>query len=375
MHSVHSHAISPAKVLRGNNAWLKGKKLIPLLCKKPLIIGRSKVTALLRHKLMMDLNNQGIYPVLTELQYDCCEIDLKRLKEQAINNGCDGIIASGGGKVLDSGKLIASRLNLPCITIPLSASTCAGWTALANIYSTNGAFIKDQVLANCPNLLIFDYTLVRSAPSRTLRSGIADAIAKWYEASLSSSVSDDALVQQSVQMSRVLRDQLLMDGDKAFNSSDDNAWARVADSCALTAGLIGGIGGAKCRTAIAHPLHDGLTQIQSSKNSLHGEIVGFGILVQLKLEEFINGSQLASQARLQLLPFLRRLNLPVSLQELGLSKISISELRTACDFACRDGSEIHHLPFKVNANLLLEVISSDMNERCNSSTKVLGKVK
>jgi len=32
----------------------------------------------------------------------------------------------GGGKVLDSGKYIAECLNIPCITVPLSASTCAG---------------------------------------------------------------------------------------------------------------------------------------------------------------------------------------------------------------------------------------------------------
>ena len=44
-----------------------------------------------------------------------------------------------------------------------------------------------------------------------LASGVADALAKWYEASVSSGDSSDGLVQQAVQMARVLRDQLLID--------------------------------------------------------------------------------------------------------------------------------------------------------------------
>ena len=37
-----------------------------------------------------------------------------------------------------------------------------------------------------------------------LASGIADALAKWYEASITSSTIDDGLVQQAIQISRVL---------------------------------------------------------------------------------------------------------------------------------------------------------------------------
>ena len=70
-----------------------------------------------------------------------------------------------------------------------------------------------------------------------------------------------------------------------------------------TSGLIGGIGGAKCRTAAAHAIHNGLTQLDFSNKALHGEIVGFGILVQLHLEEIFDANQLAGQARRQLIPF------------------------------------------------------------------------
>ena len=60
----------------------------------------------------------------------------------------------------------------------------------------------------CPNLLILDYDLVQTAPRRTLVAGIGDAIAKWYEASVSSGHLEQTLIVAAVQQARVLRDLL-----------------------------------------------------------------------------------------------------------------------------------------------------------------------
>ena len=352
----HLHKISPEKVVRGEKAWEEAKELIPSLCNKPLLLGRSNCTYETRKSLSIELSSMGLNVVHEELNHDCCEIDLQRISSIAKHSFCDGIVASGGGKVLDAGKLIANRLNIPCITVPLSASTCAGWTALANIYSPKGSFIKDEILEKCPKLLIFDYSLVRKAPKRTLASGIADALAKWYEASISSGNSNDSLVQQAVQMARVLRDQLLIDSKTALQDPNSDAWIKVAEGCALTAGLIGGIGGAKCRTAAAHAVHNGLTQLDFKKKSLHGELVGYGILVQLRIEELLSKSQLALQTKKQLIELLIDLDLPIDIQSLGLKSYKKKELEKACIFACRRNSEIHNLPFKVTENTLMEAL-------------------
>lgn len=349
--------------------------LVGSICRKPIMVGRSNATSLLRKNIFNDLESLELRPISAELDHDCCEVDLQRLHSIALSKRCDGVVAAGGGKVLDAGKLLAHRLGVPCITVPLSAATCAGWTALANVYSPEGAFHHDEVLNSCPELIIFDHGFVRQAPARTLASGIADALAKWYEASISSGSSRDGLIQQAVQMARVLRDQLLIDGPTALRNQDDPAWARVAEACALTAGLVGGIGGARCRTVAAHAVHNGLTQLQGCHQMLHGEKVGYGILVQLRLEEIIGGHQLAGQARRQLLPFLKELDLPINLEDLGLAKASLAELQEVCRFACREGSDIHHLPFPVSAGGLLEAlvaagdIGSTSSERSQNRQK------
>ena len=352
--TVSSHAIAPAAVLRGEGAWSEALPRIRALCSKPLVLGRSSATAGLRRELTDDIAACGLTPKSASLQYDCCESDLARLLQEAAD--CDAVLAAGGGKVMDAGKLLADQLSIPCITVPLSAATCAGWTALSNIYSPDGAFERDVVLKQCPDLLVFDHGLVRQAPPRTLASGVADALAKWYEASVSSADSSDGLVQQAVQMARVLRDQLLIDSPLALQDCESAAWARTAEACALTAGVMGGLGGARCRTVAAHAVHNGLTQLQACHHVLHGEKVGFGILVQLRLEERLGGNRLAAQAHRQLLPLLRELGLPVCLDDLGLAQASLSELQQVCAFACREGSDLHHLPFPVSPGALLEAL-------------------
>jgi glycerol dehydrogenase-like iron-containing ADH family enzyme len=357
-----AHAIAPALVLRGSGAWAESLQRLPSLGSRLLLLGRSDATASLRATLAAELSSRGLAVTAAELRFDCCEEDLRRLEGIARSCRADLVLAVGGGKVLDAGKLLAHRLALACVTVPTSAATCAGWTALANLYSPAGAFQGDVALPRCPDLLVFDHDLVRLAPVRTLASGIADAMAKWYEASVSSGASSDGVVQQAVQMARVLRDQLLLEAETALAEPGGEAWIRVAEACGLTAGLIGGIGGARCRTVAAHAVHNGLTQLAASHRHLHGEKVGFGILVQLRLEEQLGGNRLAEQARRQLLTLFESLGLPVSLQQLGLGGASLDDLQEVCRFACREGSDLHHLPFPVAPTDLLSALVSTTAE-------------
>ena len=353
-------SISPEIIFRGNDAWEKALPQIIKLTKSPLILGRSIYTNVLKNKIYRDLKNQNLNVNSVDLQFDCCYEDISRVKNFILNNNHDSVIAAGGGKVLDSGKYIADCLDIPCITVPLSASTCAGWTALSNIYTKNGQFIKDVALRACPKLLVYDHKFIQTAPSRTLASGIADALAKWYESSITSSKIEDGLVQQAIQISRVLRDQLLIDGKKAFNGEFENnpSWRNTIEACGLTAGLVGGIGGEKCRTAAAHAIHNAITQIITPNKFLHGEIVGVGLLLQLKLEEMKNNNKLADQSIKQLLVLMKQLNLPTTIAQLGINVFENNNLERIADFTCRDKSEIHFLPFEIHKKDIVEVITN-----------------
>jgi glycerol dehydrogenase len=278
---------------------------------------------------------------------DCSEASLASLREAVASHQADLIIGIGGGKALDTAKLLAYQCKLPIVTVPTSAATCAAWTALSNIYSDQGAFLYDVSLDRCPDLLVLDYSLIQTAPQRTLVAGIGDALAKWYEASVSSGSSPVTLIIAAVQQARVLRDILFQKSADALKEPGSEAWREVVDATVLLAGVIGGLGGAQCRTVAAHAVHNGLTHIPAAHDALHGEKVAYGILVQLRLEEMLQGNQLAASARQQLLKFYAEIGLPQTLDDLGLGNITLAQLRQAAEIACNPASDIHRLPFEV----------------------------
>jgi len=351
--------ISPEKVIRGKNAWKNSLSEIAKISKSPLLLGRSHITRSLRSTICNDLSELNLKVYNSELRFDCCQEDLNRIYNLAIEQKCDSIITAGGGKVLDAGKILAEYLSVPCITVPLSASTCAGWTALGNIYTAEGKFVKDIKLQSCPKILVCDHTFINSAPRKTLSSGIADSLAKWYESSITSTSNKDGIIQQAIQIARVLRDQLFIQAEEAYkNPTEDNlAWSNVVEANSLTAGLIGGIGGEKCRTAAAHAIHNAITQLCSTKRPLHGEIVGVGILIQLRLEESKNNNKLANQSINQLVKLMKNLNLPTTISELGINVFENDNLQKIASFTCRKESEIHFLPFEFSKEDIIQVIS------------------
>ncbi|MEH2027496.1 iron-containing alcohol dehydrogenase family protein [Nostoc sp.] len=355
--SLFTLTVAPAKVIRGSGVLQAAATEISCLGSRPLIVTGESTLAISQENLQPVLETQQLHTVQAFYGADCCEASLKSLKKTAKEHKADVIIGVGGGKALDTAKLLAQQLQLPVVTIPTSGATCAAWSALSNVYSEDGAFLYDVTLSHCPNLLILDYDLIKTAPQRTLVAGIGDAIAKWYEASVSSGHLQDTLIIAAVQQARVLRDILLQKSAPALEEPGSEVWREVVDATVLLAGVVGGLGGAQCRTVAAHAVHNGLTHI-SGHGSIHGEKVAFGILVQLRLEEMLQGNQLAASARQQLLKFYAEIGLPQKLSDLGLGNITLGELQTAAEIALLPNSDIHRLPFKVALEQLMAAMVS-----------------
>jgi glycerol dehydrogenase-like iron-containing ADH family enzyme len=356
--AIYSLTIAPACVLRGQNALSQAGNAIARFGKRPLIVGGSNSLAAAQPYLQPILEQQQLQSAETAYGRDCSETGLETLRAAVQTHKADFIIGVGGGKALDAAKLLAHQCQMAIVTIPTSAATCAAWTALSNIYSEQGAFQYDVTLARCPDLLVLDYGLIQTAPQRTLVAGIGDAIAKWYEASVSSGHSEQTLIISAVQQARILRDILFQKAAAALKEPGSETWQEVTDATVLLAGVIGGIGGAGCRTVAAHAVHNGLTHLLASHGTLHGEKVAYGILVQLRLEEILQNNQLAATARQQLLKFYAEIGLPQTLDNLGLGDVSLTQLQRAAEIACHPNSDIHRLPFKVVPEQLMAAMVS-----------------
>lgn len=356
MSTLSTLMVAPAQVVRGAGIVSECAAPIARLGQRPLLIGGERTLQVAKPFLLDALSTLSV--ARASYQTDCCETALAQLRQVVDVHRADVIIGIGGGKALDTAKLVAHQTRLPVVTIPTSAATCAAWTALSNVYSERGAFRYDVGLPTCPELLLLDYDLVATAPKRTLVAGIGDAIAKWYEASVSSGHSAQTLIIGAVQQARILRDILFQKSAAALENPGGDDWREVVDASVLMAGVIGGMGGAQCRTVAAHAIHNGLTQIPASHTMLHGEKVAYGILVQLRLEEMESGNTLAMSSRQQLLKFYTQIGLPMTLSDLGLGGMSLMELRQAAEFACQPRSDIHHLPFEVSPQQVMAAMVS-----------------
>lgn len=349
--------VAPTQVLRGAQALQSFDAIdaIARIGNRPLVVGGDRTLAVIKPHLQ---------PAVAQLQVayadygqNSSEASLAALRDAAAAHQADFILGVGGGKALDAAKLLAHQCDLPVVTIPTSAATCAAWTALSNIYTDAGGFLYDVPLRRCPELLILDYDIMQTAPQRTLIAGIGDALAKWYEASVTSAQSEQTLIIAAVQQARVLRDILFQKSVAALQEPGSTVWREVVDATVLMAGVIGGLGGAQCRTVAAHAVHNGITHLPVH-GILHGEKVAYGILVQLRLEEGLQANQLAASARQQLLKFYSEIGLPKTLNDLGLGNITIEDLQRVAEIACAPKSDIHRLPFKVVPEQLMAAMVS-----------------
>ncbi len=359
--TTNHFSIAPAHIFKGENIISRVKENIIHLGNRPLIVGGNTTLPIISTHLKAILREcKEINIISKSYSPECSENSLRSLSYLVKEHEANIVIGVGGGKALDMAKILAQYNKLPVVTIPTSGATCAAWTALSNIYTNQGVFEYDVSLSRCPDILILDYAIIRTAPQRTLVAGIGDAIAKWYEASivLNNVDSSQTLTMAAIQHAKSIKNILLQKSYIAVNNIYGKEWFEVIDACILLAGIVSGLGGASCRTVAAHAVHNGLTNIKATHKILHGEKVAYGILVQLRLEEIMQNSYLAKISRQQLLKFYQKIGLPKSLEDLGLDRLTLEELNFLTETICRPDSDIHRLPFCVFPKQLLLAMKS-----------------
>jgi len=130
--SLLSLSVAPAQVLRGNQALEQSGDAIARLGHRPLVVGGDSTLASLTSKLKPVLEQKQLSYSSASYTPDCSEASLSALKEAAASHQADLIIGIGGGKALDTAKLLAYQCQLPIvrlgrlypISIPTRALSC-----------------------------------------------------------------------------------------------------------------------------------------------------------------------------------------------------------------------------------------------------------
>lgn len=264
----------------------------------------------------------------------------------------DTIIAVGGGKVSDLGKMIAHKMNIRIIILPTLAATCAAYSSLSSVYNDDGEHSEMRIFPYSTDLVLVDPEMLLDSPKEYLIAGIGDTLAKWYESNGIISQLDElpVAVEIAQNMAKKCRNNLLAYSEAAIEALVEKqlneAFKKVIETNIMVAGLVGGFGDDYGRTSGAHTIHDALTVIPESRSVLHGNKVAYGILVQLVIE-----NQWEEIKNLQ--PFYEQLGLPLSLKDMG---IPLNDLDKVVDKAASPDEFIHLLAKPINQQVIKEAM-------------------
>ena len=233
-----------------------------------------------------------------------CENKLVELSEKIALTEIEIIVGIGGGRSLDSAKALAYYSNLPVIIIPTIASTDGACSSLVALYSNDGIFEKYLNLKSNPNIVLVDTQIILNAPKKFFIAGIGDAISTYFEgeAYIKGNSSKTSVLGRTV--AKLCYETIINnyeEGLKAFESKKSNeefenlVEANILLSC---------IGFENTGLSLAHSINNGLTKFEEGRKFMHGELVAFGTLIQLKIEENKEFSKVYN--------LIKKLNLPVS---------------------------------------------------------------
>lgn len=231
------------------------------------------------------------------------------------------LIGIGGGKCLDTTRMAASRLGVPAVTIPTTASTDAPTAAHSVIYDEKGVFASVEFSATNPLMVLADLDIIADAPTRYIVAGMGDAFSTFYEARCCMENPEARTARgarptmAAMVIARQCRDMLLDYGAAALDEIRDhqigNSLARVVEANILLSGLgfeSGGLAG-------AHGVAQGLTACEDlHTNCLHGELVAIGIMTQLIMEKRMDETKQAAR-------FFKDVGLPLHLAKLGFDPL------------------------------------------------------
>ncbi|TYG34282.1 iron-containing alcohol dehydrogenase family protein [Lonepinella koalarum] len=250
---------------------------------------------------------------------------------------CDCIVAIGGGKLIDTAKSVANRLNVEYITVPTLLSTCAAYTPLSIIYQSDGRIKQGEHYERAAYLCLADLDLLVHSPKSYLLDGIGDTLAKWYEANAAvANLTDDVpvFVQAALQMAKLIQQVLLNETDAAIASLTSHqvtpAFKHIVETIIGLGGMVGGLAGRKARVAGAHAIHDGMSQFPQTHQYGHGIKVAYGILVQLAAEKKMTEIE-------ELLPFFTKYQFIHRLQDFGIHENLTEVMQQIAEIACGDG--------------------------------------
>lgn len=336
---VFSKAVFPGKYIQGDGAFSELPSLISLFGKKGLLLASRSAKNTVLPKCGIDLSTRSI--TVEQFRGECCEDEVSRVSAIVAKEQVDVLVGMGGGKTIDTAKIVADRANIPVIIVPTIAATDAPCSGCAVLYTTDGIFESVYYQKTNPAAVLVDVGIIAEAPTRFLVAGMGDALATWFEAlSCHQTKSQNECggygTAAGLHIAKLCYETLLTYGVAAKIACDMSivtpAFERIVEANILLSGL----GFESAGLAAAHAIHNGLTALAETHAFYHGEKVAFGVLAGLQLTDApMDESE-------TVFSFCKDVGLPTTLEDIGLGNASRDMLMKAAEKACAPEQSVHH---------------------------------
>ena len=294
--------------------------------KTVLVIGGKRALDAAFDKIKAAVDQTNLEIIGKELYgKDCTYQTVEKLRRMSVYQKADMVFGVGGGKALD--------------------------TSVSIMYNEDGTFLKPNFFVRPVMHAFIDTEIIAKAPSQYMWAGIGDTYAKYYEATISS--RDERLehfTSLGVAVSLMCRNPLLEYGPKAFADHKKGLCTYDVEQVVLAIVVTTGIASIfltkdftpDYNSGLAHAIFYALTKYPViEQRHLHGEVVGFGVLLAL----LVDGQEEEFEKIYQLN---REIGLPVSLKEIEITedewKESMGHIPKMSDVA--------HYPYKVTREML-----------------------
>ena len=297
----------------------------------------------------------GIEPVIEAFGGECSTAEIERLVAIAQSQSFSAVVGAGGGKASDTARAVADALELPAVITPTLASTDSPCSALSVIYTPHGNVEGFRFYNRHPLLVLVDTEVVARAPKRQLVGGLGDALATWFEArtvheSCRHNVLGGLPTTTGTALAKLCCEILLADGPAACAAVEARATTPALERVVEANNLLSGLGFESGGLAVAHAVHNGITEIPGSHHCIHGEKVAFGLLTQLVLEGRPQ-DEIAEIFRYQ-----KAVGLPITLAEVGVDANSDDQLVKIAKRSCIPGESSHNEPFAVTESAVVSAL-------------------
>lgn len=277
--------------------------------KKVSLISGTNVKKILKQKIEKSLKQKHI-KFVWHTSKDNQISSLTQIQRDVKKDHSDLVAGIGGGRSVDTAKMVSFNLDIPFVSLPTAASHDGMASPFVSVKSDK----PHSIVATAPLGVFVDIDVIKRAPAKLLASGCGDLIANiiavkdWQ---LGHKKTGEYYGMYSADLA-LMSAKIVMENSRKYSKKGLDA--RVIVEALISAGVASCIAGSSrpCSGA-EHLFSHALDKIAPGKG-LHGEKCGIGAIMMAKLQ---------GQDWKKIIKTLKEVGAPTTAKQIGLTEDQI----------------------------------------------------